>query len=114
MVSLATKGQRQREARVDHARQRQRPAHGIFSRGWNQWAGATLKVELAGEPAFIAKLRNVDLNASTATLHQVDQSGELIGVRELPWPPDGKVTVLRTPSGIGQHTSTGARGNTSN
>jgi hypothetical protein len=113
MVSAAAKEHRQREARVTHGRQ-QKPEHGIFSKYWAQWAGSLLLVELEGERPFTAKLFNVNRTAGTATLHETHhKTGELLGVRTIDWPPDGKVTVKRTPSGIGQHQSTGARGHLS-
>jgi hypothetical protein len=59
-----------------------------------------------------AKLHAVDLDADTATVHLLDAKGQLAGVRTIDWPPPkpGRVTVIRTPTGIGEHQRPGATG----
>ena len=68
-----------------------------------------MRIALVDEPPFIARLDEVrgqlqpikgeiaGLAEKVASLTELDTAGKPVGVRHLPWPPDGEVRVLRTP-----------------
>lgn len=71
------------------------PSGGIFSPQWHHWRGATLRIELEGEPPFLARLDAV--RDGKADVTELDAAGRPTAVRELPWPPPGTIRVLRSP-----------------
>ena len=82
------------------------PPSGIFGPEWFKWRGATLAVELEGEPPFTARLDDVQTSLKdsaigmtrppkAATLTLLDASGRPTEVRTVPWPPPGTVRVVR-------------------
>ena len=76
-------------------------ASGIFGADWHKWRGATLEITLPGEPPLIARLEAVGSPSSTgrprASLTVLDGALKPTGIRELPWPPEGRVRVVRAP-----------------
>lgn len=78
-------------------------ASGIFGPHWHNWRGATLAVELDGEPPFVARLDAVGSvqdgiggpKYTRASLTILDAQGCPQEVRTVPWPPTGSVRVVR-------------------
>lgn len=74
----------------------QQPAPaGIFGPSWHNWRGAVLHISLDDEPYFLARLNEV--RDGRADLTELDAEFRPVKQRELPWPPEGTVRVLRTP-----------------
>ena len=73
---------------------------GIFGANWSKWRGAIVRISLADEPPFVARLESVHRmppEGQRATLTELDEALRPVKQRQLPWPPDGEVCVLRTP-----------------
>lgn len=76
------------------------PSTGIFGPEWPKWRGAIMRIALPSEPPFVARLEAVQrasAGADHALVTELDEALRPVKQRTLPWPPDGKVRVLRTP-----------------